>query len=243
MLCRTRRTVKRPNYRELADVKIPKRVRSNIKKKVTGSSTSKLYRLRVLDKDEENSRVRVRYIGYSSEFDEWRRKEDIVNLEDDDSSDIISPFSRPQLPVPTITEFCLYKELSFKIKSLLYSNRKADPACSVVMSFDSVHFEGLMRRGVKRNEGKGKREVYGLASLTKLDDLLGERWYIRGLNSAGDFCYIEPGTVKYYLECCKGKLDYQLQEDGSITTMYFGIRHQFTYIPVCSKWCYLTPMA
>ena len=58
------------------------------------------------------------------------------------------------------------------------------------MSFDSLHFEALIRRGA-RNGTKGKCEVYGLSSLSKLDDLLGERWYMRGLNSAGDFCYIE----------------------------------------------------
>ena len=50
-----------------------------------------------------------------------------------------------------------------------------------------------------------------------------------GLNSTGDFCYIELGTVKYHMECCKGKPYYQLQEDGYITTMHFGIRHQLTF--------------
>ena len=39
-----------------------------------------------------------------------------------------------------------------------------------------------------------------MSSLSKLDDLLGERWYIRGLNSAGDFCYIEPGASIFH-EC------------------------------------------
>ena len=28
-----------------------------------------------------------------------------------------------------------------------------------------------------------------------------------GLNNVGDFCYTEPGTVKYYLKSCKGKPD------------------------------------
>ena len=230
MSCRPKRAVNRPNYRELADVQVPKRARSNTRNRATSSSTPEFYHLRILDRDEENGRVKVRYIGYSAKFDEWRREEDIVNLEDDDSSsEETSPFSC-QSQLPTVTKFCLYEELAFRIKSLLNSNRKADPVCSVVMSFDSVHFEGLIRRGIRRNVvGKGKREVYCLASLTKLDDLLGERWYIRGLNSTGDFCYIEPGTVKYYLKFCKGKPDYQLQEDGSIITTCLRVRHQLVF--------------
>ena len=91
------------------------------------------------------------------------------------------------------------------------------------MSFDSLHFEALIRRGA-RNGTKGKCEVYGLSSLSKLDDLLGERWYMRGLNSAGDFCYIEPGTVKFYLKCQRQKIDFQLQDDDIMKTQYFGSR-------------------
>ena len=96
------------------------------------------------------------------------------------------------------------------------------------MSFDSLHFEALIRHSV-RNGTKGKREAYGLSSLSKLDDLLGERWYMRGLNSAGDFCYIEPGTVKFYLKCQHQKFDFQLQNDGSMKTQYFGNRHHLVF--------------
>ena len=188
----------------------------------TSSTSSELYRLRILERDEENGSVKVRYIGYGEDFDEWRKEEDIVNLEEDDSSaDGTPPFScQPELP--TFTKYCLYKEIAFRIKSMLYSNRKADPLCSILMSFDTVHFEGLIRRGIRRNEVGGKKEMYGLALLTKLDDLLGEMWYIRGLNDVGDFCYIEPSTVKCYLRSCKGKLDYRLKEDGTIVPTYLG---------------------
>ena len=230
MFSRPKRAVKRPNYRELADVKVPRIACSGSRNRMTTSSTSsELYRLRILERDEENGSVKVRYIGYGEDFDEWRKEEDIVNLEEDDSSaDGTPPFScQPELP--TFTKFCLYKEMAFRIKSMLYSNRKADPLCSIVMSFDTVHFEGLIRRGIRRNEVGGKKEMYGLASLTKLDDLLGEMWYIRGLNDVGDFCYIEPSTVKYYLRSCKGKLDHRLKEDGTIVPTYFGARNQLVF--------------
>ena len=64
------------------------------------------------------------------------------------------------------------------------------------MSFSIIYFEGLIRRGWKLcNTGQCKSEVYQLSSLTKLDDLQEERWYIRGINASGDFCYIQPGSV------------------------------------------------
>ena len=67
------------------------------------------------------------------------------------------------------------------------------------MSFDSIYFVGLIRRGtsVARTARQPvKLKKYTLSSLTKLD-VLGRRWYIRGLNIAGDFCYVKPGTVNF----------------------------------------------
>jgi len=91
--------------------------------------------------------------------------------------------------------FCLFVELASKIKSQLFTSRKANPVCSVVVSFNSVHFNSLAIRGFKK-QTKGTREIYSITSLTKLDDLLGERWYIRGINLAGNFFYVKPDTVK-----------------------------------------------
>jgi len=71
--------------------------------------------------------------------------------------------------------------------------------------------------------------MYGLSSLSKLDDLLGDRWYIRGLNRAGDFCYVEPGSVKFYLKTPQQKADYQMQEDGSMKIQYFGFKNQLNF--------------
>ena len=43
-------------------------------------------------------------------------------------------------------QFCLYDELRSRIKSLLLSQRKADPVCHISMSFDTIYFDGLIRR-------------------------------------------------------------------------------------------------
>ena len=63
METRPKRTVKRVDYRELADVRLPKRVKV---KPNTNDSSEKLYRLLVLESDTANALVRVRYVGYDS---------------------------------------------------------------------------------------------------------------------------------------------------------------------------------
>ena len=128
---RLKRSVNRLDYRQLADVKIPKAFRSTRRRdKVTSSTDATLYRLRIVEEDEENGLVKVAYIGYSERFDEWRRVEEIVNLEEneDDNDIILAP---SQLP-----KFCLFQELASKIKTQLFSSRKTNPTCCVTLSFD-----------------------------------------------------------------------------------------------------------
>jgi len=129
MLCRLKHAVYRANYCQLADVQVPKRTQNNTRNRATSSSTPELYHLWTLDRDEENGRVKIRYIGYSVKFDEWRKEEDIVNLGVDySSSEEMSPFSCQSTQLPMVTKFCLFEELGFRIKSFLCSNQKADPS-------------------------------------------------------------------------------------------------------------------
>lgn len=167
----------------------------------------------MLEEDKANDLVKVRYIGYSSTYDEWRSRKGIVRLVGDeqefscDESGDTDPYNSPLLwASKRIKHFCLYQELGSRVKSLLISCRKADPVCHISMSFDTIYFEGLIRRSTNLTSRCSKGQVYTLPTLTKLDDILGHRWYIRGINSAGDFCFVTPGTVKFYLKPCKGKL-------------------------------------
>ena len=74
MSARPKRSISKLNYRELADVKLPKRRRISNSKTPSASSSSDssvLYRVKVLESD--GDRVKVSYIGYDSNYDEWRR--------------------------------------------------------------------------------------------------------------------------------------------------------------------------
>ena len=225
MSTRPKRSVSRPNYRQLADVKVPKTMNRTRRRDGDDSlPDSTLYRLRILEEDPEKRRVRVRYVGYSDEYDEWRRMDEIVTVDDHEDEDL----APSELSSTAAIKFCLFEELASRIKSLLFASRKASPICSIVLSFDSLHFDSLVVRGTNK-ETKGTREIYSLTSLTKLDDLLGERWYIRGINSAGDFCYVEPSTVMFYLKFVKLKPDFQMKEDGTLTKRYFGVKSQLVF--------------
>ena len=140
---RPRRPTTRPDYRSLADVKVPKRIRVSTRSRDNVNPTAgKLYRLRVLEEDEANAdHVKVRYIGYGSECDEWRSRKDIVHLNDEESSsssDESDGADLSQLPRKRIKPFCLYEELASRVKSLLVSSKKADPVCRVNMGFDTI---------------------------------------------------------------------------------------------------------
>ena len=236
---RPRRSVLKRDYREFADVKVPKRTKV-LKTREIESPDDKLYRLQVVEKDAVNELVKVRYIGYDSNYDEWRPASDIIDLTEDDpiQEDSISLGSKSIgdrcdliRQMPPINQYSLYEELLFRIKSLLTSSRKGDPMCCVSMGFDTIHFDGLVMRSVlaDRKSQNSKRHIYTLSTLTKLDDILGSRWYIRGINAAGDFCFVEPKTVRYQLLFSSGKADYQLLEDGTLKQFVYGARHQLIF--------------
>ena len=131
MATRPKRSVSRPNYSELADVKVPRKTRSAKLNRAADSST--LYRLNILERDEENGRVKVRYIGYGRKYDEWRKTDDIIDLNEEDRNSDEETLSL--LGSKQLSKFCLFEELACQIKSSLLSNRKANPVCSIVMSF------------------------------------------------------------------------------------------------------------
>ena len=66
----------------------------------------------------------------------------------------------------------------------------------------------------------------------------GKRWYIRGINEAGDLCYIEPGTVSFYLKQSKPRPDFQLTNDGTLVKHFFGKQNQliFQFVQSDGQW-------
>lgn len=124
----------------------------------------------------------------------------------------------------------LYEQLAYKIKSVLVCSLKGDPACHINMPFDSIHFNGLTRKGVPV---QGRTKSFTVAKLTNLDEILGQHWYIQGVNAAGDFSYVKPETVRFYLRKSKSKADYQWDSNGTLIKYHFGASLHIVFKFMC----------
>ena len=86
-----------------------------------------------------------------------------------------------------------------KIKLALKSSRKTSPEARIELPFDQTMFEEMKGKGTLKKKHRGK-EIYGITKCGDLDNLLGSKWFIRGLNESGDFCYAILNTVAYYFK-------------------------------------------
>ena len=67
------------NYREMVEIKLPKRSRSKDKD---------LYAVNIVDNDGQG-RVKIHYVGYSSSHDEWRDETELASIDPQPSKDSI----------------------------------------------------------------------------------------------------------------------------------------------------------
>ena len=111
--------------------------------------------------------------------------ESVESSEDSDDEEAYVPLS-------------LHKILADRIKLSLSSNRRSAPSVRIEILFDRVTFEGALAKCGTR-KGSGKRVRYTIQEYKALDSILGKGWHWRGLNQAGDFCYVILDSIEYYL--------------------------------------------
>lgn len=98
----------------------------------------------MLEEDIESERVKVRYVGYGSEHDEWRAKGTLFWM-------ILTLVAVKNLKIfhlklsAASNKFCLYDELAYCVKCCLMLDRKSDPVHHICMPFDTVYFNGLVK--------------------------------------------------------------------------------------------------
>ena len=154
--------------------------------------------------------MKIHYSGYSSEYDEWRDKEDIVE---------------PAEP----ERYCPYdhhQQLVYAIKSSLYSGRDQDPAVRLEVPFDKLIYQrGMMTAGKLLKVIRGE-EHYGIAKHQDLVPYLGKHWFIRGINAHLDFCAILADTVVFHLHKKAPILDHLRGEsvDGGYVLIFRFVR-------------------
>lgn len=74
---------------------------------------------------DKQGHVKVHYIGYGCQYDEWREPEGLVHL---DSPCVVSE------------KYDFHQELALQIKSALIASHKSNPSVKIVMPFDKASF-------------------------------------------------------------------------------------------------------
>ena len=196
------REVPRANYKDLADVKLP-RARPQM-------TESKLYPVEIVE--EEEDRVKVHYIGYDSAHDEWKKKEELEILDDNKQG------------LERYQPYNFYEELLWQIKNALTTRRDID--VRIEMGFDAMLYQGgLKSLGYLKKRDRG-HEVYGIKAYKDLVPLFGENWHIRIKNKQLDFCYAKLETVEFYLQRRAPVEEFTLSGDA-ITSTHGG--HVLTF--------------
>ena len=85
-----------------------------------------LYPVSVCENEQDDQgHVKVHYIGYGSEYDEWREPAGLVHLAS---------------PCVISERYDLHQELALRIKSALTASRKSNPSVKIIMPFDQCVF-------------------------------------------------------------------------------------------------------
>ena len=124
------------NYKEHATVDLPRAQRTK------AADPNALYRVEVLERD--NERVKVHWIGYSDDKDEWIPADSLTTL--DKSSQECG--SDGALQSEHYFPFNFHEELAYRIKASLTAGTREDVDVKIEVPFDPlIYFGGLQRQG------------------------------------------------------------------------------------------------
>ena len=145
-----------------------------------------LYEVEIKEVDRKKGRIKIHFKGYHDRYDEWRP---VARLE--------------RIFIASCESIEGHKEKFFdrlyrQIKRALYSGRKEDPEVRIELPINEDIFRaGISLSGIIKSE-RGK-EVYRILSNRDLDNCLNFKWDERIQNENGDFAYVVPGTVKFWI--------------------------------------------
>ena len=163
------------------------------KKKKKEAADNNLYEVEIKEVDIAAQRLKIHFKGYDEKFDEWR------------------PFSNDSLPVVRVERMSVpsrnslqerlngFNERMYReIKRKLYSGRKDDPEIRIEIPVDYDVFNEGLGSCASFTYQRGK-EIYAITDNEVLDSFFGLNWNERIINEHGDFAYVEPQTVRFWL--------------------------------------------
>ena len=173
------------NYRELADIKIPK-----AEAKTYRYPKEKLWDIRIIDRKVENGKnlVLVHYIGFERRYDEWQQEDMVLSVP------------------PEVKEKSAYghfkHQLLIEIKGRLCVTRGVDSKVDINVPIQSEIFKEVSKLGIPVGQ------KFRIRSADALTNLLCPRWNLRICNQYGDFAEVVLETLRFWLGCRKPLLEF-----------------------------------
>ena len=103
------------------------------------------------------------------------------------------------------------------------------------MPIDILLFNGGLKMAGKATKKVGGVQYYGIDEYRDLNNLLGNNWHVRGLNSHGDYGYAIKNTVQFYVKKYRPLTEYIPSSCGTISrcklNMYAFLLHKVTAMP------------
>ena len=142
--------------------------------------------------------MKIHFVGFSSNFDEWRDGDGIVNGEKSSQIGRVVQRFEPSLDSLPDKASAFFYHLSKAIKIALYSSKRESPDIRIEERIDIDIYEEYLRNiGVLKKSRR--RDVYVVDNNSDLCNILGSKWFERIVNENGDFCYVVAGTVRFWL--------------------------------------------
>ncbi len=199
-LRRAKRQREEVNYKEESFIKLPKSDRIQQK--------TKLYPVTVQEEKSEGDRamVKIHYVGYSSEWDEWRYEGELESLNEENAD--TSPYQQGSSIISPYQPYSIYNALRVKIKCALNCGQKVSPIIKISMPFDLIQFNGGLKTVGIPSKMVCNIQHYGIKHYQDLDPFLGSFWHYRGLNVNGDYGYVQLDTVSFFLRKSRSLVEY-----------------------------------
>ena len=193
------------NYKELSSVKLPR----GTKRSQRTMAEDQLYPVNILEK--RDGQVKVHYVGYDDEYDEWKEEGDLEDLNEDSNEHHLEASLSDNV---VMEAYSLYKDLGVRIKRGLLCSRTSSPLIKVVMPFDMLLFNGGLKEAGIRSKKVGGVQHYKITHYRDLDVLLGRNWHVRGINANGDYGFVVCDTVDFCLKKSRKLVDYVPTDNG-----------------------------
>ena len=156
------------------------------------------YILQIIDRDKSSNKVRIHFIGYSFDFDEWRDTTEVAEGEESTKLCSLAQWFEPSVDSLSDKTDAFFYNLAKAVKVSLYSSNRELPAIRIEGRIDADNYNGYLKNTGVVNKFKGKN-VHVVSNNNEISRIMGKKWFQRIINTNGDFCYVVRDTVRFWL--------------------------------------------